>query len=154
MRDTSVTNRRIEDRFYAETVRGYPGTAGQCARLVVKRKFKTARNDQRVTKWWFVVRGDESVAKGMVSVQTSWRLVLSYGDDPVSPPNYTEKSEQPSLASSEQAVTQQTTTHHEPANPSLSASLTWRVFALVGPVYRILMSSLFSITMPGVCTPS
>ena len=102
--------------------------------LVVKRKFKTARNDERVTKWWFVVRGEESVLEQLqkewpaISVQTSWRLepVFIYGDDAVCPPaeqlHIVEQSEQPLLASPEQAVPQQNATHHQPANPSLPAS--------------------------------
>ncbi len=60
--------------------------------LVVKRKFKTACNDaSRVTKWWFVIRGEESVLEELqkewptIALQTSWKLepVLSYADDPV-----------------------------------------------------------------------
>ena len=62
--------------------------------LIVKRKFKTAHNNKdRVTKWWFVIRDEESVLEQLqkewptISIQTSWRLepVLSYADYPASP---------------------------------------------------------------------
>ena len=82
--------------------------------LVVKRKFKTAHNDKdRVTKWWFVIRGEESVLEQLqkewptVGIQTSWRLepVLSYDDDPAAEQlRIVDQSEQPSLASSEQVA--------------------------------------------------
>jgi len=61
--------------------------------LIVKRKFKTAHNNKdRVTKWWFVVRSEESILEQLqkewptISIQTSWRLepILSYADDPAS----------------------------------------------------------------------
>ena len=60
--------------------------------LTIKRKFKTADRNQ-VTKWWFVLRGEEQLLEQLqekwpaVSVQTSWKLepVLSYGDIPDNP---------------------------------------------------------------------
>ena len=57
--------------------------------LVIKRKFKTSLNDhKRVTKWWFVIRGNEEVLERLhrewnpIAVQTAWKLepVLSYSD--------------------------------------------------------------------------
>ncbi len=56
--------------------------------LTIKRKFKATHGDRnRVTKWWFVLRGEEQLLEQLqeewpaVSVQTSWKLepVLSYG---------------------------------------------------------------------------
>ncbi len=60
--------------------------------LTIKRKFKTTDRN-RVTKWWFVLRGEEQLLEQLqeewpaVSVQTSWKLepVLSYGDIPDDP---------------------------------------------------------------------
>ena len=55
--------------------------------LVVKRKYKTAGSDsKKVTKWWFVVRGDENLLEQLttrwnaIEVQTAWKLepVLCY----------------------------------------------------------------------------
>jgi len=49
--------------------------------VLVKRKYKMARdNPKRVVRWWFVVRGEESVLRdleknwNLVSMQTSWKL--------------------------------------------------------------------------------
>jgi len=70
-------------------------------------------------KWWFVVRGKESVLEQLqkewptISIQTSWRLepVLGYADDLVAPSteqlHIVEQLEQPPLASSEQAAVKQ-----------------------------------------------
>ena len=55
--------------------------------LVIKRKYKTSHsNSKKVTKWWFVVRGDESMLEQLttkwnsIEVQTAWKLepVLCY----------------------------------------------------------------------------
>ena len=99
--------------------------------LVVKRKFKTARNDSgRVVKWWFVVRGEESVLEQLqkewptISIQTSWRLepVLSYVDDLVAPTteqlHIVEQLVQPPLASSQQAAVKQQQSSDEEASQS------------------------------------
>ena len=48
--------------------------------VLVKRKFKTQNNSKRVTKWWFVVRGEESALQAIekewphVAAQTAWKL--------------------------------------------------------------------------------
>ena len=99
--------------------------------LVVKRKFKTARNDSgRVVKWWFVVRGEESVLEQLqkewptISIQTSWRLepVLSYVEDLAAPTteqlHIVEQLVQPPLASSEQAAVKQQQSSDEEASQS------------------------------------
>jgi len=49
--------------------------------VVVKRKYKTAQRDpHQVTKWWFVLRGEEEVLQQLqeewpsVALQTTWKL--------------------------------------------------------------------------------
>ena len=58
--------------------------------LKIKRKFKTSPKDKkRVTRWWFVVRGDETTLDKLdkswqqLKLQTNWKLepVLRYIDD-------------------------------------------------------------------------
>ena len=108
--------------------------------LAVKRKFKTARNDKdQVTKWWFVVRGEESVLEQLqnkwsaISVQTLWRLepVLSYGDDPVGPATEQVHSVAAEDLNSEEQPGQQPTplqpvSQHLPVSPVTSHPLVIR----------------------------
>ena len=47
-------------------------------KLQLRRKFKTSQ-DGRISRWWFLIRGDECVLTELemwetVSAQTSWRL--------------------------------------------------------------------------------
>ena len=49
--------------------------------LTIKRKYKIANNNpKQVTRWWFVVRGEECLLEQLqaswqsVSIQTSWKL--------------------------------------------------------------------------------
>ena len=56
--------------------------------MVVKRKYKTAKdNSKRVTRWWFVVRGTEEALKALeaewpkVAAQTAWKLEPLYSYD-------------------------------------------------------------------------
>ena len=78
-------------------------TLTKTAGLLVKRKFKTSHseNSTRVSKWWFVVSGDEEVLKQLdeqwpsVSLQTKWSIepvfcftngdVFPYADEPEAP---------------------------------------------------------------------
>ena len=55
--------------------------------LTIKRKYRTVTNDpKQVTRWWFVVRGEECLLEQLqaswqsVNIQTSWKLepVLKY----------------------------------------------------------------------------
>lgn len=46
--------------------------------LIIKRKYKTAKNNsKRVVRWWFVIRGEENILQNnwsSVSIQTGWKL--------------------------------------------------------------------------------
>ena len=81
--------------------------------LTVKRKYKSSRSDSRISKWWFVVQGDEIVldqlekAWASVTLQTAWRLepVYSYvaiecSNAAYSPPALITSIESADLASS------------------------------------------------------
>ena len=55
-------------------------------------KYKTSRNNPvKVTKWWFVIRGEESMLQeletewSVIAVQTAWKLEpVHYEENPVS----------------------------------------------------------------------
>ena len=56
--------------------------------ITIKRKFKSRPNDNRIKRWWFVLRGEESALQNLegcwnqLQLQTKWKLepVLRYSD--------------------------------------------------------------------------
>ena len=59
------------------------------ADISIKRKFKSRPDDNRVKRWWFVLRGEESTLQNLegcwnqLELQTKWKLepVFRYSDD-------------------------------------------------------------------------
>ena len=57
--------------------------------ISIKRKFKSRPNDNRVKRWWFVLRGEESTLQKLegcwnqLQLQTNWKLepVLRFSDE-------------------------------------------------------------------------
>lgn len=85
--------------------------------LQIKRKYKTSRNNPvKVTKWWFVIRGEESMLQelerewSVIAVQTAWKLepVHYYEENPV--------SDNPQEAGSDQVAIQSTADNEHSVN--------------------------------------
>ena len=146
-----TTSSAIQNTLKALTKSGSNG-------LTVKRKFKTALSDQnRVMKWWFVVRGEEQLLEQLqdewpaVYVQTSWRLepVLSYAttaDDPgtTTAEKPTESGERSAVNSSSSGAGHNDSAHENNGGEAMT---------ILGPEVVELQNNAAS-NHPGVSDPS
>ncbi len=72
------TRRSVTQSKVAESIRSIP--AVDLDSLCVKRKYKTQSQEGKNTKWWFVIRGNETTLKLLdeswlqIEVQTTWKL--------------------------------------------------------------------------------
>ena len=81
-------------------------------KLQVRRKYKTSR-DGKISRWWFLIRGEEQVLTeleekwGCVALQTSWKLedCLKYNKPEQQPPPSPGSSLSPQLRANEPSTT-------------------------------------------------
>jgi len=109
-------------------------TLTKTAGLLVKRKFKTSHgeNSTRVSKWWFVVSGDEEVLKQLdkqwpsVSLQTKWSIepIFCFNNEDVCPSADEPEVPEPAAGSSSLQLTTEISSPvqtSEPSSPVLTA---------------------------------